>query len=128
MEKFLNRFEHYIVIGLLGMMIIVVFLATLEPAVILVEQMMKPPRIILLNIKELLEIFGFFFMILIGIELIETMKVYLTQDTVHVEIVFLVAIIAITRKVIILDVKTLTPLTARRRSDHLVTFGWLLCA
>ncbi len=111
MEKFLNRFEHYIIIGLLGMMIIVVFLATVELAVILVEQMMKPPRIILLDIKELLEIFGFFFMILIGIELIETMKVYLTQDTVHVEIVFLVAIIAITRKVIILDVKTLTPLT-----------------
>ena len=101
MEKFLNRFEHYIVIGLLGMMIIVVFLATLELAVILVEQMMKPPRIILLDIREMLEIFGFFLMILIGIELIETMKVYLTQDTVHVEIVFLVAIIAITRKVII---------------------------
>ncbi len=73
--------------------------------------MIKPPRIILLNIKEIIEIFGFFLMILIGLELIETMKVYLTQDTVHVEIVFLVAIIAITRKVIILDVKMLTPLT-----------------
>ncbi len=37
MEKFLNRFEQYIVIGLLGMMIIVVFLATLELAIIIVE-------------------------------------------------------------------------------------------
>ena len=111
MEKFLNRFEQYIVIGLLGMMVIVVFLATLELAVIIVEQMIEPPRIILLNIKEILEIFGFFLMILIGLELIETIKVYLTQDKVHVEIVFLVAIIAITRKVIILDVKMLTPLT-----------------
>ncbi len=111
MEKFLNRFEQYIVIGLLGMMIIVVFLATLELAIIIVEQMIEPPRIILLNIKEILEIFGFFLMILIGLELIETIKVYLTQDTIHVEIVFLVAIIAITRKVIILDVKMLTPLT-----------------
>ena len=111
MEKFLNRFEQYIVIGLLGMMIIVVFLATLELAVIIVEQMIEPPRIILLNIKEVLEIFGFFLMILIGLELIETIKVYLTQDKIHVEIVFLVAIIAITRKVIILDVKMLTPLT-----------------
>ena len=111
MEKFLNRFEQYIVISLLGMMIIVVFLATLELAIIIVEQMIEPPRIILLNIKEVLEIFGFFLMILIGLELIETIKVYLTQDKIHVEIVFLVAIIAITRKVIILDVKMLTPLT-----------------
>ena len=50
-------------------------------------------------------------MILIGLELIETIKVYLTQDTIHVEIIFLVAIIAITRKVIILDFKELTSLT-----------------
>ena len=82
MEKFLNRFEQYIVIGLLGMMIIVVFLATLELAVIIVEQMIEPPRIILLNINEILEIFGFFLMILIGLELIETIKVYRTFDTV----------------------------------------------
>jgi uncharacterized membrane protein (DUF373 family) len=50
-------------------------------------------------------------MILIGLELIETIKVYLVEEMVHVEIIFLVAIIAITRKVIILDVKSLPPLT-----------------
>jgi len=50
-------------------------------------------------------------MVLIGLELIETMKVYLVENTVHVEIIFLVAIIAVTRKVIILDVYSLAPLT-----------------
>jgi uncharacterized membrane protein (DUF373 family) len=111
MEKFFRSFERYIVLGLLGMMVIVVFLATVELAVILVEQMINPPRIVLLDIKELLEIFGFFLMVLIGLELIETMKVYLVENTVHVEIIFLVAIIAVTRKVIILDVDSLAPLT-----------------
>ncbi len=111
MEKFLRNFERYIVLGLLGMMIIVVFLATAELAVLLVEKMINPPWIGLLDIKELLEIFGFFLMVLIGLELIETMKVYLVENTVHVEIIFLVAIIAVTRKVIILDIYALAPLT-----------------
>jgi len=110
MEKFLKNFERFIVIGLLAMMIVVVLLGTVELAVILVEQMVKPPRFILLNIDELLNIFGFFLMILIGLELVETLKVYFVDEMVHVEIVFLVAIIAITRKVIILDVKAMEPL------------------
>ncbi|MBW1901715.1 MAG: phosphate-starvation-inducible PsiE family protein [Deltaproteobacteria bacterium] len=110
MEKFLKKFERFIVIGLLAMMIVVVLLGTVELAVILVEQMVKPPRFILLNINEMLNIFGFFLMILIGLELVETLKVYFVDEMVHVEIVFLVAIIAITRKVIILDVKTMEPL------------------
>ncbi len=110
MEKFLKKFERYIVLGLLGMMVIVVFLGTIELAVILVGQAVKPPLRILLNISEMLEIFGFFLMILIGLELIETMKVYLVDESVHVEIIFLVAIIAITRKVIILDVNSMAPL------------------
>ncbi len=77
MEKFLKHFERYIVIGLLGMMVVVVLLSTVELGVILVEQMLKPPRFILLDINEMLKIFGFFMMILIGLELIETIKVFL---------------------------------------------------
>lgn len=111
MEKFLKLFERYIVIGLLGMMVIVVFLGTVELGVILVEQMLKPPRFILLDINEMLKIFGFFMMILIGLELIETIKVYLVEEVVHVEVILLVAIIAIACKVIVLDVKTVTPLS-----------------
>ena len=110
MQNFLKKFERYIILGLLGMMTVVVFLGTLELAVVLVKEMLKPP-IILLNINEMLTIFGFFLMILIGLELIESMKVYLADDVLHVEIIFSVAIIAITRKVIILDIKTIEPLT-----------------
>jgi uncharacterized membrane protein (DUF373 family) len=111
MEKFLKHFERYIVIGLLGMMVVVVFLGTVELGVILVEQMLKPPTFILLDINEMLKIFGFFMMILIGLELIETIKVYLVEEMVHVEVILLVAIIAIARKVIVLDVKSAAPLT-----------------
>ena len=93
------------------MMVLVVLLATAELVAILYDEMAKPPRIFLLNIEELLDIFGFFMMILIGLELIETVKVYLKTNSLHVEPIFLVAIIAITRKVIILDLKKMEPMT-----------------
>ena len=109
MEKFLKKFERVIVIGLLGLMVFVVLLGTAELVVILFEQLSMPPRF-LLDINEMLTVFGFFLMILIGLELIETIKVYLSDESIHVEIIFLVAIIAMTRKVIILDIKSLEPL------------------
>ena len=65
----------------------------------------------LLDIDELLDLFGVFLLVLIGVELLETVKMYLIQKTVHVEVVFTVAMIAIARKVIILDVKVLSSLT-----------------
>ena len=44
-----------------------------------------------LDIDELLTYFGLFFMILIGLELLETIKMYLKEDQIHVEVVMLVA-------------------------------------
>ena len=52
-----------------------------------------------------------FLLVLIGVELLETVKMYLTQKTVHVEVVYTVAMIAIARKVIILDIKEVSGLT-----------------
>jgi uncharacterized membrane protein (DUF373 family) len=50
-------------------------------------------------------------MILIGLELIETIKVYLVDESIHIEIICLVAIVAVARKVIILDLYKLPPVT-----------------
>lgn len=108
--ELLLTFERYVVVSLIGMMMLAILVSTIELAVILYRELMKPP-ILLLEIDNLLEIFGFFMMILIGIELLETIRNYITEEYVHVEVVFLVAMIAVARKVIILDVKDLTPLT-----------------
>ena len=112
MEKLLKKFERYIVIGLLAMMALVVLLSTVELAVIIVERMLTGvPKLFLLNIPDMLEIFGFFMMVLIGLELMETIKVYLVDESIHIEIICLVAIVAVVRKVIILDVYKLPPIT-----------------
>ncbi|MBR8827594.1 MAG: phosphate-starvation-inducible PsiE family protein [Gomphosphaeria aponina SAG 52.96 = DSM 107014] len=110
MKKFLNLFERYIITALLIMMILVVFLNTIELSIILLKELLNPP-FMLLDINNILDIFGYFLTILIGLELIDATKIYLVEEVVHVEVIFLVAIIAIARKVIILDVKALPPVT-----------------
>lgn len=109
MEKFLKKFERFIVITLLGMMALVVLLSVVELAVLIFEQLIIPP-FMLLDMGKLLKIFSFFLIVLIGLELIEVIKVYLVDEQVHVEVIFLVAIIAVARKVIVLDVNELDPL------------------
>lgn len=110
MLDFLKKFERAVVISLISMMIIVVFLATIELAWIIIKDIVTPP-LFLLEINELLEIFGFFLLVLIGVELLETIRAYLIDNVVHVEIVLEVALIAIARKVIILDLEKYDSLT-----------------
>ncbi len=109
MRKLVKLFERYIIIALLVMMMLVVFLGTVELAIVIIEEIFQPPRLLLLNLEELLQIFSRFLLILIGLELIEATQVYLNQETVPVETIFLVALIAISRKVIILDLQKYSP-------------------
>ena len=109
-QKLINRVERYTVIALLLMMLLVIVISTVELGVMLVQDLISPP-VMLLKISELLDLFGFFFVILIGLELVETIKMYLDQSKIHVEVVFLVAMIAVARKVIILDAKSNQPMT-----------------
>jgi uncharacterized membrane protein (DUF373 family) len=45
------------------------------------------------------------------LELLDTIKAYLTEHIIHAEVVFMAAMIAVARKVITLDVKEFSPLT-----------------
>ena len=110
MIELLKKFERYIVIALIVMMVLVVLVATVELGWIIIKDIMGPPMFLLV-ISDLLEIFGFFMLVLIGIELLETIKAYLVNNVVHVEIVLEVALIAIARKAIILDIEKYEGLT-----------------
>jgi len=122
MHNILKVFEKMIVIALLTLMMLAVLVSTIELAVILFHQLMMPP-VLLLNIKEMLEVFGFFLMVLIGLELLESIKAYLQEDRVHAEVVFLVALVAISRKVIILDYKEIASETLYGMAALIVALG-----
>ena len=103
MIEYIKKFERVIIFSLVIMMVVVLLLSTIELGWIIIKDIFTPP-IFLLEINELLEIFGLFMLVLIGVELLETIvRTYIHRSTEHVTIVVSVAIIAIARKVIILD-------------------------
>jgi uncharacterized membrane protein (DUF373 family) len=110
MESLLKRLERTLLVVLTGMMAVVLVLATAELGYVLIIDIFRPPFFIL-EIDELLDLFGLFLLVLIGIELLDTMKAYMVEKVVHVEIVFAVALIAVARKVIVLDVAKYPSLT-----------------
>jgi uncharacterized membrane protein (DUF373 family) len=110
MMAILKKFERGMILTLILMMTVVLFLAIIELGWILVKDIMTEP-IFILEIKELLEIFGLFLLVLIGIELLDSIKTYITENVIHVEVVLIVAMIAIARKVIILDIDKYSSLT-----------------
>lgn len=111
MFDYLKKFKRFLIIIITIMMGIVLLLSTVELCWVIINDILSPP-VFLLEINELLEIFGMFMLVIIGIELFETiMKTYLTEGYDHAQIVLSVAIIAIARKVIILDVKEIPSLT-----------------
>jgi len=111
MLLFIKSIEKIIIRVLVILMAFVLLLSTVELAWVIIKDIITPP-ILLLEIDELLEIFGLFMLVLIGIELLETIaKTYMAESVDHAQIVMAVAIIAIARKVIILDVKDLSGLS-----------------
>ncbi len=88
---------------------IVVIAAAAEIAYDIVTGLIQPPGLFL-DVTELIDTFGLFLMVLIGLELMATMRMYLSDHSVHVEMMLLVALTAVTRKVVILDTGKTEPL------------------
>ena len=88
-------------------MIVVVALSTVDLGFLIAQDIWKRPRF-LIPVQGLLEIFSFFLVILIGVELLETLKAYVKKDVIHVRLVLEVALIAMARKVIILEPNSVT--------------------
>jgi uncharacterized membrane protein (DUF373 family) len=102
MEALLTRIQKLIAVALAVLLVIVVTLSTIHLGFLIAEEIWTPPRF-LIPVQGLLEIFSFFLLILIGVELLETLKAYLRRDVIHVRLVLEVALIAMARKVIILE-------------------------
>jgi uncharacterized membrane protein (DUF373 family) len=104
MSIVLRIFERTIFVSLIVMLGIVVLSSTIDLAMRILQDFVSPPLFILQG-PQLLEIIGLILLIMIGVELLDTIKTYFNDRVVHVEVVLEVALIAIARKVIIVDVK-----------------------
>ncbi len=108
-----EKVQRYVAMVLLVLMGIVVIAAIAEVAYEIVIGLIEPPGFFL-DVRELLEAFGLFLLILIGLELMASIHMYLSDHTIHVEMMFLVALTAVTRKIVILETV---------ETDALLVFG-----
>jgi uncharacterized membrane protein (DUF373 family) len=107
--KTLEGFEHVVIVALLLIMMVAILVSAAGLGWALVQETVASPKL-LLDVRQVMGIFSLVFTVLIGLELLETIKTYLSKDQFHVEIVFLVAMIAAARKVILLEIKDVEPL------------------
>jgi uncharacterized membrane protein (DUF373 family) len=101
-QRGITVFERIIVRSLVVLLMVVVTVSTIELGWILLRDLMKWDKLAL-DVEEMLELFGFFLLVLIGLELITTLKAYMTAGVVHGEVVLEVALIAVAQKIIIFD-------------------------
>jgi len=114
-------FERAIVLALLALLMVIVAWGTASLAREIVVRVASrvmgippaanaPPHEFFERLAVLHDVFGAFLLILIGLELMKTVVMYLDQHELHVEVVFTVAMIAIARHAIDLNLAETPPL------------------
>jgi len=117
MLRYVRILEKGIIFILIAIITIILLFATADVVITIAKKFFEPPYFV--QAENLMELFSLFLVILIGIELLETVKAFLKENMVHVEIVVLVAIIAIARKVIIWD-------SAKQSNNDLIPYAAML--
>lgn len=77
--------------------------------VYMLYQRLKDPPFMLLDISDILATFGALLAVLIAVEIFVNITLYLKEKEINVKFVLATALMAIARKVIIFDYKTLEP-------------------
>ncbi len=90
------------------LMLFVILMGVVDVGWTLYQKLLAPPRFIL-TISDMLATFGAFMAVLIAIEILINITIYLNEKVIHVKIVMATALMAIARKVIILDFDTIEP-------------------
>jgi uncharacterized membrane protein (DUF373 family) len=105
---YLQVIIHLAVRFLAVLMVFVIVMGVVDVAWTLYQKLIQPPGYIL-TISDMLASFGAFMAVLIAIEIFINITVYLRDDVIHVKIVMATALMAIARKVIILDLDKTEP-------------------
>jgi uncharacterized membrane protein (DUF373 family) len=102
MRDYMDDFKEAIVKVLSLLMAFVVLLATIDLIGLLIGFLIYTTPYTL-KMEELISFFGSILLILIGVELLETISTYHFEKIITVKMVLLVAMIAIARKIILLE-------------------------
>ena len=103
-------FRKICAVILMVMMGVVVFFSMIDLGCSIIDEIKAPP-VGMIGIDRLPDILGLFLWVLIGLELHDSVRMYLREHAVHVETVLSVGMIAIANKVIVTDLHEISGLT-----------------
>jgi len=84
------------------LMALVIVLAVADVVYVMYQRLTVPPQF-LLDYSDLFDVFGAFMLVLIAIEIFINIRLYLGSNVIPIQLVIATALMAIARKVIVLD-------------------------
>lgn len=97
-------------IRLLALLMVAVILWGVGDVIYIIYERLITPPFLLLDINDIFYTFGAFMAVLIAVEIFINIRLYLGTNVFPVQLVVATALMAIARKVIVLDFETLTPM------------------
>ena len=107
----LIRMMHVVIrfcVRLLAMLMVAVILWGVADVCYVIYQRLVEPPFFLLDVSDIFQIFGAFMVVLIAIEIFINIRLYLGSNTLPIKLVIGTALMAIARKVIVLDLTNTT--------------------
>ena len=104
---------HWVIrmaIRVLAVLMVAVILWTVADVVLVLYEKLSRPPFLLLDLNDIFAVFAAFLAVLIAVEIFVNITLYLRDDVIHVKLVIATALMAIARKVIVLDMTTLAPM------------------
>lgn len=104
--KLVGHLEKFIAKLLSLAMIVVIIISTIDLGIFLARNLFTFDPLFLRT--ALFEVFGMFLSVLIALEILENITAYLRRNVIQVELVVATSLIAIARKLIILDISKIS--------------------
>lgn len=89
------------------LMVFVILWGIFDVVYVLYQQLASPP-LLLLEVGDIFRLFGAFMVVLIAIEIFINIRLYLGTHVLPIQLVIATALMAIARKVIVLDIETVS--------------------
>lgn len=106
-DKLLNLLHSNIrfAIKILAILMVLVIYWSIADVVYVLYMRLSAPPYFLLDVEDILQVFGAFMIVLIAVEIFINIRLYLGSHIIPVELVVATALMAVARKIIVLDLK-----------------------
>jgi uncharacterized membrane protein (DUF373 family) len=118
-------------IRVLAVLMVMVILWCVADVVLVLYQKLAEPPLLLLDLNDIFVVFAAFLAVLIAIEIFANITLYLRDDVIHVKLVIATALMAVARKVIVLDFSEIDPSYMYGLASIVLALGityWLVSA